>query len=909
MLRYLKNTGSNTADSNQTIITLPSFANVVTISNTTSSINSVTGALVVAGGVGIDENLNVTGTIATLGDIEAVNGRFSNNLTVQGYTTSSYVTVPGILTATRGDFVYLYGNTLNISGETITNTLEVINNANFGSINSLTATIDAITADTISGLSEITTDTATAINLYVDNIYPNSGTQVNLGDIEKLRIIGGSNNQVLGTDGNGNLKWLQGTDAISVGTGLRRDGDVISLSGTGFSAGTFNQVTIDEFGRVVSATNFVNDLQNVTARNATTDVAINITNTTESNDTTEGALTVAGGVGVSGTITAQDLVVKSTATIEGPLLAQDQITANGTVNFNANQIPLKLTNGTLVTSPGVGSIEFDGDSLYVTTNVGRQRVQLKQSNITGIVTFVARAIAARNINIASATQYTVDGDDNWDDVILELSDVVLLTKQNNPVENGLYFWNTENSPLTRYPDFNAITGVSQGTVIFISEGIENRGSFYKITTPNPIAVGTTSLTIEEQFNADNIALSSLPKDSTAGLVVRTKYGAIALRQVQSNASWITITNPAGYDGNITINTTTVPVSSGGTGRSSITGWMKGVGGTIQSTPTVPLAEISGAGTMASQNANNVSIIGGTIDSVIIGNTIPASSNFTDVTIKTPDRYSVYFDGTGDYLSISNPPASVANWDVDAFTIEMWIYVSSIPVECTVYGNLIPNSTWYWGLNITTNKALKFFSKNTAGNSNAITSGSNVINLNQWHHISYVKDSSASAVFSNAVRNIYVDGVKVVSTGDVDGSNSGIFSGAVPITIGVNYNGYITNLRVISGTALYIAPYTAPTTSLTALSGTSLLTCQDSTFKDNSTNALTITANGDAQIAELSPFDIGISFKDLILNDYLTGLFRVKGDSSLNGTLQVSGPIYEEGSAVLNENDIIDGGTY
>jgi len=554
MIRYLKNTGGESASTTQTTISLPSFANAVFITNTASSLNPVTGALVVDGGVGIGENLNVAGNVETFGNIKAINGEFSSNLSVQGFTTSSYVNVPGILTSTRGDFTYLYGNTSNISGETITNTLEVINNANFGSINSLVGTINAITANTIDGLSEITTDTATALNLYVDNIYANSGNQVNLGNVGNLKITGGTQNQVLSTDGNGNLRWTQGSDAISVGTGLRRDGDIISLAVTSFAPGSYNQVIIDEFGRVVAGTNFINDLQNVTARNASTDNAITITNTTESNDVTEGALTVAGGVGVSGTVTSQDLVVKSTTTLEGLTTARDQLIVNGTVNLNATSVPLKLTNGSLVSSPAVGSIEFDGDSLYVTTSSGRQKVNLKASNLTGIVTFVARAVAARHINIASATQYTVDGDDNWDDVILELFDVVLLTKQNDPTQNGLYQWNTENSPLTRIPDFNPTNGALQGSVIFISEGIKNGGSFYQLTTPNPISIGTTALTIDEHFNADNVALSSLPKDTSAGMLVRTQYGSISLRELQSSSSWLTVSNANGYNGNITINT-------------------------------------------------------------------------------------------------------------------------------------------------------------------------------------------------------------------------------------------------------------------------------------------------------------------------------------------------------------------
>lgn len=908
MLKYLKNatTSSTTVGSAELILKLSSFANVVTISNATPSINSTTGALIVSGGIGTSGNINAAGDISTLGNIKAITGTFASNLTVQGYTTSNYITVPGILTATTGEFTYLYSNSLTISGQTITDSLEVINNGNFGSISSNVAIVDALTATTLTGLKELTTDKATAIDLHVDNIYPNTGTQVNLGSIDGIRIIGGNASQVIGTDGNGNLSWVQGTGAITVGTGLQRDGDVIGLSGTGFIAGTFNQVTIDQYGRVVSATNFVNDLQDVTNRSATTNNSISITNATESGDTTEGALVVLGGVGVGGTVTTQSLVVKTSATIEGSLTVTDQLSTNSTVNFNATQVPIKISSGTLVTSPSLGSIEFDGSSLYITTNVGRQLIQVKNSQLSASVTFVARAVAARNINIASATQYTVDGEDNWDDVILELLDVVLLTKQTNLVDNGLYVWNTENSALTRHPDFNTSSGILQGTIIFVSEGIENGGSFYKITTPNPITIGTTALAIDEQFNADNIALSSLPKNATSGLLVRTKYGSVALREIQSNSNWITITDPTGLDGNIIINTSTVPVSAGGTGRSSITGWMKGSGTNIQGSATIPLADIFGAGTMASQNANNVSIIGGTIDNVPIGKTSADSANFTEISVSI-DSYSAYFNSSDEYpsyLVIDNPPASIRAWDINAFTIEMWIYVNAFTTESTLIGNLVPSTNnWYWGFNVTTGRALKFVYRNTAGNGINWTSAA-AINANQWHHVAFVKNAQ-----STSVMNIYVDGEQVLGGGDADGGNTGMSTSSIPIAIGVNYDGYITNLRVTTGVAIYTAPFTAPTSPLGLLLTTSLLTCQSADFADKSLNALTVTTINNVKAFTLTPFASIIPYSSLVLDDYSTGLLRVVGDSSLNGLLQVSGTIYKNGYEVLSDNDIIDGGTY
>lgn len=68
----------------------------------------------------------------------------------------------------------------------------------------------------------------------------------------------------------------------------------------------------------------------------------------------------------------------------------------------------------------------------------------------------------------------------------------------------------------------------------------------------------------------------------------------------------------------TWNASTIGVAYGGTGATTLTGYVQGSGtNALTASATIPNTDITGLGTMSTQNANNVSITGGTIDGVTI----------------------------------------------------------------------------------------------------------------------------------------------------------------------------------------------------------------------------------------------------------------------------------------------------
>lgn len=66
------------------------------------------------------------------------------------------------------------------------------------------------------------------------------------------------------------------------------------------------------------------------------------------------------------------------------------------------------------------------------------------------------------------------------------------------------------------------------------------------------------------------------------------------------------------------NGSTIGVAFGGTGATTLTGYVKGSGtNALTASATIPNTDISGLGTLSTQNANNVAITGGTIDGITL----------------------------------------------------------------------------------------------------------------------------------------------------------------------------------------------------------------------------------------------------------------------------------------------------
>jgi len=216
-----------------------------------------------------------------------------------------------------------------------------------------------------------------------------------------------------------------------------------------------------------------------------------------------------------------------------------------------------------------------------------------------------------------------------------------------------------------------------------------------------------------------------------------------------------------------------------------------------------------------------------------------------------DTYSVSFDGTGDYLSIASNSAH-NNFGTSDFGIEGWFYFNNTTGTQLIYSHRNSNAGaaayvpfLLWAVNGTI--TLYVSSDNGSWNIVNNTTVGTVV-AGQWYHIAYTRTGNTFRVFVNGVQTHTF-------------SSSASFSCSQPFQIGMTgpgetnsaMNGYVSNVRMIKGTSPYSANFTPPTSPLTAVANTSLLTCQSNRFIDNSTNALTITKFADAKITAFEPF--------------------------------------------------------
>ena len=209
----------------------------------------------------------------------------------------------------------------------------------------------------------------------------------------------------------------------------------------------------------------------------------------------------------------------------------------------------------------------------------------------------------------------------------------------------------------------------------------------------------------------------------------------------------------------------------------------------------------------------------------------------------PGAGYVTFDGTDDYLTTAYSTSEFRWWDTD-YTIEAWIYPTTLTdwydgsARPALVGNMDhTGNTNYWSFGpYNSSGNINFYYWNGSAQDAMVSTES--VTANSWNHIAFIKNSSGCKIFVNGVGTNYM----AISGTPQDSTSFNLVVGAY---YNSDINGYVSNLRIVKGTALYTSNFTPTKGSLENISNTKLLTCQGSSITDASDSSHTITANGNA----------------------------------------------------------------
>jgi len=251
---------------------------------------------------------------------------------------------------------------------------------------------------------------------------------------------------------------------------------------------------------------------------------------------------------------------------------------------------------------------------------------------------------------------------------------------------------------------------------------------------------------------------------------------------------------------------------------------------------------------------------------------------------TPVSYSTSFSGaTGQYLSV--PANAALSFGTGDLTIECWAYFNdlsdyrSLMVMYPVSG--VTTGAGWWALqHITTTNKMGFYY-----NGGTVMTGTTTLTTGTWYHVAMVRSGSTVTGYINGQSQ----GTATYS-GTFGRSDNTLYIGAAQNVSTARMNGYISNVRITKGVAVYTGAFTPPQTplaivqsatnpSISAITGTqtSLLTCNGPTIIDGSTNAFTITNNGSAPVSTaIVPTFTNVTINNPSLSTYQAAYLVVAG---------------------------------
>jgi hypothetical protein len=563
---YYAGTGASVAGSNT--FTNNTASGQVQILHTTASTSTSTGALQVAGGVGISGRLTynlaafgTTGissnpTMAMIGQtgdpiymsilednsiaFEGSQGQLfsiSPNLTTGYIWSVNDISGVPLLRASAGGTVYIseFGGVLGIGQTNPTYKLDLKGNFGLASSNSgLYSFIFSNTAANPNNSFQVRYANSILFYNSDNSFYTGFKSNASANKLYVLPATDGSSGQFLQTDGSQNLTWATATGGAGGG-------------GTGVGAGGQWEVAVyPATGSSVVGYN--------TLKNDVTNSVVIVGHNTPSTNYTNGALTVSGGVGIGGSL----FVGGTGSSISGVRIASGAITAgawNGTligVQYGGTGANLTGLSGVLVVSSGTVSASSTPNIYSATgTSLYLSAVSPSTSTTTGALIVPGGVGIGGSVSVGGRLQ--IFNGSNYSAFLFAGTSNTTYTLPSSSPAIGTSILQSDSTGVMSWVAMSA----SGTTANSISIGFASTNSFHPILfTPSQSVSGSaissnTSLVynpLTDIFYSSGILVTSQTASTTKGTGALVVYGGLGVSGQVNSDSLVTA-------GNVVINGT------------------------------------------------------------------------------------------------------------------------------------------------------------------------------------------------------------------------------------------------------------------------------------------------------------------------------------------------------------------
>ncbi len=431
---------------------------------------------------------------------------------------------------------------------------------------------------------------------------------------------------------NAELAFNEQTNVLYYGTGTGGAGgsatSIIAIAGNGAFADLSSNQTIGgtkTFTSLIGGSidgNAATATQWATARNLSlTGDGTATLSAVDGSANVSAALTLATVNSNVGTYTKITINAKGLATAGSQASLSDLSSPTGSFSFG-NQRLIDLADPT---SPQDGATKYYVDSVAQGLNIKQAVIATTTGNITlsGLGTqgggdwgtnltsgdriLVKNQTLSQNngIYVASASGWSRSNDANtWDELRSAFTFV-----ETGMTEADTGWVCTINAGGTLGTDPITWAQFSGAGTYLAGDGLALTGSVFSVVgTTDRISVSAGGVDIASTY-AGQTSITTLGTIATGtwnATTIATNKGGTGLTSFTSGGAVYATSTSA-------LTTGTLPVASGGTGATSLTGYVKASGtSAFTASTTIPNTDITGLGTMSTQNANNVAITGGSI---------------------------------------------------------------------------------------------------------------------------------------------------------------------------------------------------------------------------------------------------------------------------------------------------------